>query len=101
MHCGALIYEILRHTDFNSQQTRNQAATLIYVLLRRNFQERNNVSRSKLQLTIATERMVNLLIKDSAVSSDVHTLRGITDRKVLNSFCSAAGYACHALAQGY
>ncbi len=78
MHCGALIYEILRHTDFNAAQTRNQAATLIYVLLRRNFQERNNVSRSKLQLTIATERMVNLLIKDTTISSDVRlTTHGI------------------------
>lgn len=75
MHCGALIYEILRHTDFNSAQTRAQATTLIYILLRRNFQERNNVARSKLQLTIATERMVNLLIKDSATSDVLSTPR--------------------------
>jgi hypothetical protein len=73
MNCGALMYEIIRHADFNSPQTRAQAATLIYVMLRRNFQERANIARAKLQLTIATERMVNLLIKDAVTASDVPT----------------------------
>jgi hypothetical protein len=71
MNCGALMYEIIRHADYNSPQVRAQAATLIYVMLRRNFQERGNVARAKLQLTIATERMVNVLMKDTVTSTDV------------------------------
>jgi len=71
INCGALIYELVRHADFSASQTRAQAAALIYLILRRNFQERGNVTRAKLQLTIATERMVNLIIKDTVSPSSV------------------------------
>eukprot|EP01087_Luapelamoeba_hula_P013141 TRINITY_DN373_c1_g3_i4.p1 TRINITY_DN373_c1_g3~~TRINITY_DN373_c1_g3_i4.p1 ORF type:complete len:841 (+),score=126.50 TRINITY_DN373_c1_g3_i4:2132-4654(+) len=55
---GQLTYYILRHCNANNASVRSQATSLIYLMLRKNFQERNNISRMKLQMTIAVERMV-------------------------------------------
>ncbi|KAL6067850.1 Dedicator of cytokinesis protein 6 [Balamuthia mandrillaris] len=72
-NCGELTYEILRHCDFNSSAVRSHASAILYLMIRRNFQEKGNFSRMKLQITIATERMV----KANVGKEDTHLKRAL------------------------
>jgi len=55
---GELTFGVLRHCDFENPQTRAMACSIAYLMMKKNFQERGNIARMKLQLTIGTERMV-------------------------------------------
>lgn len=52
-----LCYEILRYTDSVNAITRSEAGSLIYMMIKTNFQIRGNFSRTKLQSTIAISKL--------------------------------------------
>lgn len=58
--CGELTYQVLRMICFEDEAVRSSALAILYIMLRRNFTERGNLGRMRLQVTIGAERVLSV-----------------------------------------
>ena len=56
-YCSDLCFHILRYTNSANPITRSESASLLYLMIKVNYQVRNNFARTKLQSTIAVSRL--------------------------------------------
>lgn len=89
-YCGSLTYQVLFHCNSEKLPVRNKACSLFYYLLKKNYEETQDVERMKLQSTISLCKLLSCeqkvkgysflrnsltVVRDYAEKSDDETLK--------------------------
>jgi len=78
-YCGSLTYQVLFHCNSSKIAVRNKACSLFYYLLKKNYEETEDVERMKLQSTISLCKLLSCEQKVKGYANLRNSLQVVQD----------------------